>query len=104
MDKVREVLKRYGDVEKLIEHIEWLCRIKLSETEREDVKKNIPRILEFFNEMDEIDTSQVEPLTHPVEVHNVLREDVVEEGLTQDEALKNASERENGYFKAPRIV
>ena len=90
--------------DKLIEHLEWLSRIKLTVEEKEELKRQIPRILEFFRQMDEVNTSSVEPLTHPIELVSVMREDIVEEGLTQEDALRNAPKSESGYFKAPRIV
>lgn len=104
MKQLNRRLKRFKDLDELIKHLEWLSRVELTREEEENVKKHIPRILEFFDRMDEIDTENVEPLTHPVEITSVLREDETEEGLTQEEALKNAPEREDGYFKAPRIV
>ena len=46
----------------------------------------------------------MEPTVHAIEQYNVLRDDVAHESLSNEEALKNAPEREDGYFKVPRII
>jgi aspartyl-tRNA(Asn)/glutamyl-tRNA(Gln) amidotransferase subunit C len=51
-----------------------------------------------------VDTEGIEPTYRVVDLANVFREDVACKSLTQEEALKNAPRRENGYFKSPRIV
>ncbi|HOV52419.1 MAG TPA: Asp-tRNA(Asn)/Glu-tRNA(Gln) amidotransferase subunit GatC, partial [Methanothrix sp.] len=60
--------------------------------------------LEYFHQLDEVDTEGVEPTYRVVELSNIFREDVACPSLSQEEALRNAPRRENGYFKSPRIV
>ena len=61
-------------------------------------------ILEYFHQLDLVDTEGVEPTYRVVDLANIFREDIARGSLTQDEALFNAPRRENGYFKSPRIV
>ncbi|RLF03959.1 MAG: Asp-tRNA(Asn)/Glu-tRNA(Gln) amidotransferase GatCAB subunit C, partial [Thermoprotei archaeon] len=62
-------------------------------------------ILDYFSIIDEVDASNVEPAFHILGLSNVMREDEINgDPLTQDEALSNAPQKEEGYIKAPRMV
>ncbi|MDW7674609.1 MAG: Asp-tRNA(Asn)/Glu-tRNA(Gln) amidotransferase subunit GatC [Bacillota bacterium] len=86
-----------------VEHVALLARLELSDTEKETYTEQLNSILGYVNMLDGLDTSKVEPTAHVLPLKNVFREDVVKEGLTQKEALKNAPEQENGFFKVPKI-
>ncbi len=90
--------------EKLIEHLSWLARIRLTEEEKRDFIKDLNRVLEFFNEIDEVNVKNIEPTTHTALLTNVLRDDVPRESLPLEKVLRNASEKEKEYFKAPKIL
>jgi aspartyl-tRNA(Asn)/glutamyl-tRNA(Gln) amidotransferase subunit C len=87
-----------------VEHIGWLASIKVSEQEQEEFVDQFNSILDYFHQLDEVDTEGVEPTYRVVDLSNAFRDDVSCKSLTQEEALKNAPRRENGYFKSPRIV
>ncbi len=87
-----------------VEHIGWLASIKIEDDEKDELVKNFNSILDYFHQLDEVDTEQVEPTYRVVDLDNVFREDEAKGSLSQDEALRNAPRRENGYFKSPRIV
>lgn len=87
-----------------VEHISWLASIKIEDEEKDEFVEQFNSILEYFHQLDEVDTDGVEPTYRVVNLANIFREDVAFESLTQEEALKNAPRRENGYFKSPRIV
>ena len=87
-----------------VEHISWLASIKISDEEKEKFVDQFNSILDYFHQLDEVDTEGIEPTYRVVDLANVFREDVACKSLTQEEALKNAPRRENGYFKSPRIV
>jgi len=87
-----------------VEHIGWLASIKIEDEEKDELVRHFNSILEYFHQLDEVDTENVEPTYRVVELDNIFREDVACGSLTQEEALKNAPRRENGYFKSPRIV
>ncbi|MDX1797605.1 MAG: Asp-tRNA(Asn)/Glu-tRNA(Gln) amidotransferase subunit GatC [Candidatus Lokiarchaeia archaeon] len=88
-----------------IDHISKLALIDLSEEEKEKLSKELGNILNYFKKLDELDTSTVKPTTHPIDgLKNVFREDVPRESLSNEEALRNAKHKKDGYFKAPRIL
>ncbi len=87
-----------------IEHISKLALLYLSEEEKEKLSKQLGDILTYFKKLDNLDTSNVKPTTHPTNLKNVFRDDIPWESLTNEEALKNAKHKKDGYFKAPRIL
>jgi aspartyl-tRNA(Asn)/glutamyl-tRNA(Gln) amidotransferase subunit C len=87
-----------------VEHVAWLARIELTEDEKEAFTKQLNEILDYFKKIDEIDTSNIEPTFHVLDLVNVLRDDKVEPSLPKEEALKNAPQREDSFIKAPKIL
>jgi aspartyl-tRNA(Asn)/glutamyl-tRNA(Gln) amidotransferase subunit C len=80
-----------------------LARLKLSEQEELLYTEQIGKILEYFDELAAIDTAGVEPMSHPLPLTNVMREDEVEVTLTHDALLKNAPSTEDEFFRVPKI-
>jgi len=97
-------LSRRRITKKDVEHIAWLAHIELTEDEKEIFVEQFNKILEFFRKIDKVDTEGVPPTHHVLDLTNVFREDEVIESLPEEEVLKNAPKRENGFFKSPRIV
>jgi aspartyl-tRNA(Asn)/glutamyl-tRNA(Gln) amidotransferase subunit C len=87
-----------------VAHLAWLARIELSDQEQQRFTAQLNTILEHFAMIDHVDTRDVRPTFHTFDLVNVMRDDDVEPCLTMEEALQNAPRREQGYFKAPRIV
>ncbi|NLL51197.1 MAG: Asp-tRNA(Asn)/Glu-tRNA(Gln) amidotransferase subunit GatC [Peptococcaceae bacterium] len=87
-----------------VEHIALSARLKLTEEEIKLYTKQLDSILECVDLLEQIDTTDVRPTAHGVELFNVLREDEVEPSLPQEKALINAPETEHGFFKVPRII
>lgn len=87
-----------------VEHVAWLARLDLEEEEMERFTGQFADILEYFEVLDDV-PDDVEPTYHVLGLQNVFREDRAdrERMLTQEEALENAEEKEDGYFKGPRI-
>lgn len=90
--------------EETTHEIAQLARLDLAPEEEKKFTKQLNNILSYFKKISELDTSDVEPRTHPTEITNVFREDKVKPSLSTEEALKNAPNSEKKYFKAPRIV
>jgi aspartyl-tRNA(Asn)/glutamyl-tRNA(Gln) amidotransferase subunit C len=65
---------------------------------------DLNRILSFVEKLSEVNTDGVEPLIYMVDETNVLREDVVQLEITQNEGLKNAPKKDSDYFRVPRFV
>ena len=90
----------------LIKKVAKNARLNLTE---EELEKFVPQIkeiiLDSFNLLDEVDANE-EPSFQPIESKNQFRKDEVKEGLTQEEALKNVSQKlkENGYVKGPKVL
>lgn len=87
-----------------IEHIALLARLELSEEERERMTTQLNDIIGFFEQLGEVDTSQVEPTSHVIPMHNVLRADEARPSLPAEEALQNAPQRAGDTFRVPRVV
>ena len=87
-----------------VDHIGWLATIKVAEEEKDDFVAQFNSVLDYFHQLDELDTEDVEPTYRVVELVNVFREDETAESLPKEEALRNAPRREKDYFKSPRIV
>ena len=87
-----------------IEYVRRLAKLRLSEVEKEQSKKDISDMLEYIDMLGELDTSNVEPMSHAFPVFNVFREDVVTNGDGSEETLANAPEQKNGAFKVPKTV
>lgn len=88
----------------LVLHIAELAHLKLREDEVERFQKELNQILEYVDKLNEIDTSQVEPLSHPLPTINIFREDKVESSIQREEALKNAPEATDEFFKVPKVI
>lgn len=89
---------------KLVRHIGRLSRIELSEQEVASFGGQLAAILEYFGKLAELDTERVEPLVHAVELQNVLAADEPAAGLTTEQALANAPDRDGDYFKVPKVI
>jgi len=87
-----------------VEKVARLARLGLSSDEKERLGDQLNDILVYIDKLDELDTTDIEPLAHILPLKNVLREDRVREGLTQSEALKNAPEEKDGLFKVPLVI
>jgi aspartyl-tRNA(Asn)/glutamyl-tRNA(Gln) amidotransferase subunit C len=90
-----------------LEHIGWLARIELSEEDKEKYTPKLNSVLDYFSELDKVDTDGIEPTYHVLPLSNVFREDeptVPTGSLSQEEALSNAPKKQDGFFKAPRMM
>ena len=87
-----------------VEHVALLSRLEFSETELDKYTEQLDAILEYIDVLNQVDTTGVEPMAHVLDLKNVTRPDVVQPSLPQDQALLNAPEPENGFFKVPRIM
>src|SRR5262245_39167366 len=90
--------------EKTVRHISHLARLNLSESQLGEFRRQLSRILEYVELLQELDTSAVEPTAHAIAVTNVFREDVPRETLGVDRVLHNAPARETPFFKVPKVL
>lgn len=90
--------------ENLIKRIGELARIHLTDKEVKKFKPEFKEILDAFSKLDEVNVDKVKPSFQPVELKNFMRDDKIEECLTQEKALENSSNKKEGYFKGPKAV
>ncbi|KAA1037708.1 Asp-tRNA(Asn)/Glu-tRNA(Gln) amidotransferase subunit GatC [Macrococcus equipercicus] len=87
-----------------VKHVAHLARLAINEQEAEKFSTQLEAILNFANQLEEVDTEGVAPTFHVLDLQNVLRDDVAHHSLTQEEVLKNAPVKEDGQFRVPSIL
>ncbi|MGN6398015.1 MAG: Asp-tRNA(Asn)/Glu-tRNA(Gln) amidotransferase subunit GatC [Mucilaginibacter sp.] len=87
-----------------VDKIAHLARLELTPEETDDMMKDMSKILDFMAKLNEIDTSGVEPLVYMTDEVNVLREDVVKQEITHQEALQNAPKHDDDYFLVAKVI
>lgn len=85
-----------------IEYVGILSKLELSDQEKEQAKKDMGRMLDYIDMLNELDTSQVEPMSHVFPVQNVFREDVVTNNDMREQMLLNAPVEKDGMFVVPK--
>ena len=85
-----------------IEYVGILAKLELSDEEKEQAKKDMANMLDYIDTLNELDTSEVEPMSHVFPVNNVFREDIVTNGDDREEILANAPEAKEGAFVVPK--
>ena len=87
-----------------VEHIAALARLEFSDEEKEKFTHQLNDILHYIEKLNELDTTQVEPLSHVIELSNVFRDDDVKPSISTEEALKNAPAKTDTLFKVPKVI
>lgn len=87
-----------------IEYVGILAKLELSDEEKEEAKRDMGRMLDYIDKLNELDTEGVEPMSHVFSMNNVFREDAVVNGDGRENILANAPEQKDGAFKVPRTV
>ena len=85
-----------------LDYVSILAKLELSDKEREQAKKDMGRMLDYIDKLNELDTSNTEPMSHIFPLQNVFREDVVTNGDGSQETLRNAPEEKDSMFAVPR--
>lgn len=86
-----------------VEKVADLARLKLSAEEKDQFTIQLNQILQFAEKLNELDTDQIEPTSHVLEMTNVMREDEVKPSLDREKALVNAPDRQDGMFRVPAV-
>ncbi len=81
-----------------------LARLQLSEAEEQQFTGQLNSILDYVQQLDELDTKDVPPTTRAIEVSNITRPDKLETFAEREEILDSAPEREADFFKVPKIM
>jgi aspartyl-tRNA(Asn)/glutamyl-tRNA(Gln) amidotransferase subunit C len=87
-----------------VDHVARLARLDLTEEERERMQVELAAILDHAEKIQALDLDDIQPTAHAIPLKNVMRPDEVRESLSQDDALANAPEAEDGRFRVPKII
>lgn len=87
-----------------IEYVGILAKLNLSEEEKEKAKEEMEKMLNYIDTLNELDTEGIEPMSHVFPVHNVFREDVIQNGNDREAILSNAPQKKDGSFEVPKTV
>lgn len=87
-----------------VKHIALLSRLELDDGEVAQYTSELGKILEYVEQLQELDVENVEPLSHAIPMANVFRNDDVGESLDSETALANAPEKDEPYFLTPRVT
>jgi aspartyl-tRNA(Asn)/glutamyl-tRNA(Gln) amidotransferase subunit C len=87
-----------------IEHISLLARLSLSEEEKELFGSQLSSILDYMEKLNELDTKDIEPTSHVLSLCNVSRDDTLKPSLLKEDALMNAPDHTEKFYRVPRII
>ncbi|MDD5687046.1 MAG: Asp-tRNA(Asn)/Glu-tRNA(Gln) amidotransferase subunit GatC [Elusimicrobia bacterium] len=87
-----------------VEYVAKLARLLLTEEEKMQYTKQLNAILEYMDELNKLDTSNVLPTSHAIEMKNVFREDEAKKSEEADDIINNAPEREDRFFKVKKVI
>lgn len=90
--------------DEIIDQIADLSKLKFEGEEKEAIKGDLTRIVEFMDILSEVDTEGVEPLIYMVDEENDFRKDVISNEVSKEQALKNAPSKNSDYFKVPKVL
>ncbi len=90
--------------DELVDKLANLARLEFNAEEKEEIKKDLQKMIGFIDKLNELDTTGVEPLLHMSDNVNILREDEITGMISQEEALKNAPFHDEQFFKVPKVI
>lgn len=87
-----------------VEKVAALARLRLSDAELETMTSQLGQVLGYIQQLDELDTADVEPLAHPLDLFNVLADDELGESLPREKALAAAPKADDECFLVPAVL
>lgn len=90
--------------EALIDHLAQLSKLSFEGAQKDAIRQDLERMIAFVDKLSELDTTGVEPLIFMSEEVNRLREDIVHQDITHEEALRNAPKKDSDYFRIPKVL
>lgn len=88
----------------LVDRLAELSKLEFDEQGKEGIKKDLQKILNLVEKLEEVNVDGVEPLIYMTDEKNVLRKDVIADTVSKEEALQNAPQRDSDYFKVPKVI
>lgn len=103
--KNMEVQAKVAEITKdEVKHVADLARLEITEEEAGQFTEHLSAIITYAEQLNELDTEGVVPTTHVLDLKNVFRQDEVKRTITQEDAMKNAPDSEDGQFRVPSIL
>ena len=90
--------------DEMMDNLSKLARLQFTNEEKQELKADLEKMIEFMDRLKNIDTTGVQPALHITDVVNVLREDEIKEQITASEGLLNAPLKEGRFFKVPKVI
>lgn len=90
--------------DKKIDELSHLARLSFEGANRDEIKKDLEKIIVFCEQLNAVDTEGVKPLIYMNENVNVVREDKADHSFTQKQALKNAPKADSDFFRVPKVI
>lgn len=90
--------------DEMVKTLADLSRLTFNEVESEEIKKDLQRMISFVEKLNELDTTNVEPLLHMTDAVDIYRDDVVQGSMRKEDALKNAPMADTNYFNVPKVI
>ena len=87
-----------------VDRVSLLARLRLTEAESERMAAQLSQVVDYFRQLDELDTSQVSPMAHAIELQNVFAPDVLQPSLDRELALTNAPKRDAECYRVPAVL
>lgn len=87
-----------------VRHVAHLARLKVSDEEVMMYARQLSHILDHMQHLNELNTDDVVPTAHPLSVTSILRDDVILDSATPDQALRNAPQRQDDFFRVPKVL
>jgi aspartyl-tRNA(Asn)/glutamyl-tRNA(Gln) amidotransferase subunit C len=98
----KEMAKKINETQ--VRKVAKLARLELADSEIEEFTVQLSAILDYMEKMNELDTTNVEPLAHCLPINNVFRDDSIKASLGTEKTLANAPQRDGEFFKVPKIL
>jgi aspartyl-tRNA(Asn)/glutamyl-tRNA(Gln) amidotransferase subunit C len=87
-----------------VDHVAALARLSFTDEEKATLVAQLNQILAYMEQLNRLETGDVEPLSHVVDLSNVFRDDVLRASLPREEILKNAPAHTEKFFKVPKVI
>ncbi len=87
-----------------VREIAALARLEFDAAEEADLVRELTTILDYVEQLEELDVSGVDPMSHVLDIYNVFREDEPAVRISRAEALSNAPDADAEYFRVPRVI
>ncbi len=87
-----------------VRHIAALARLRFDAAEEKEIAAQMTRILDYVEKLNELNLDGVEPMSHVLDLYNVVRPDEARSRITREEALSNAPDADDAYFRVPKVI